>query len=118
MKLSLVIEAVDKASQRVKRITGNVRDLGTRGMGTVQRATQGANRQLGRFGQGMSGRLRTLTAAAARFAGRTGLMAIERSARSAGRGVMWLLVKAGELAASAATWTVAAGGTGGGGRNA
>lgn len=71
MKLSLVIEAVDKASARIKRITGDVRGLGTRGMGAVQRATQGANRELGRFGSGFVSKVRSYTVSAARFAGRT-----------------------------------------------
>lgn len=110
MKLSLVIEAIDKASRNVKRITGNVRDLGTRGMGVVQRATQGANRQLDRFGRGTAGRLRTLSVAAARFAGRTGLRAIEIGAEKAGWALGRLIRKGFDLAASTAKWGVAAAG--------
>lgn len=110
MKLSLVIEAIDKASSNVKRITGNVRDLGTRGMGVVQRATQGANRQLDRFGRGTAGRLRTLSVAAARFAGRTGLRAIEIGAEKAGWALGRLIRKGLGLAASTAKWGVAAAG--------
>lgn len=107
MKLSLVIEAVDKASTRIKRITGNVRDLGTRGMGVVQRATQGANRELGRFGSGIPGRLKAMTVSATRFAGRMGLKAIEKSAYGAGYAIGWLVRKGAGLALAAAKWAAA-----------
>lgn len=114
MKLSFIIEAVDKASQNMKKITGNVRDLGQRGMGPLARATEMANRRTRGFGRGFSGRLAVMTASAARFAGRAGLMAIERSARAAGRGVMWMVGKAGGLALQGAKWAAAGAGVLGG----
>lgn len=104
MNVSLIIKAVDQASATIARVTGATRNLGTRGLSVVTAASGRADRALGRIGLGTDGRLNRIAGAAARAAGRGGLLALESSARGAGKALDFALRKGGELSVRAAKW--------------
>lgn len=110
MKLSLILEVIDKGTRNIRKMTGDVRDLAGRGMGTLARATAIADRRLERMGGGFVGNVSRMTASAARFAGRAGLKAIEKAAHGAGYAIGFTIRKALDLTRAIMGWGALASG--------
>jgi hypothetical protein len=123
MKLSLVLEVIEKGGNHIRKMTGDLQSLG-RKAGPVAQAMDGVTRSGSRVEAStfrwMRATLRGAdafdrgTAAAARFAGRTGMKAIEIGARGAVKGIGLVIRKTLELAKATVAYGALAIGAGAG----
>jgi hypothetical protein len=113
MKLSLVLEVIEKGGNHIRKMTGDLDTLG-RKAGPVAQAMEGVTKAGSRVEAStfrwMRATLRGAdafdrsTAAAARFAGRTGMKALELSAAGAARGIGLTISKVVDLTKSMVSW--------------
>ncbi|RHW17206.1 hypothetical protein D1610_11700 [Sphingomonas gilva] len=104
MKLSLILQAVDRWSKPVRKMKGDARDLARNGLDAAAKSATRLDRAIDRMVLGGSGRLDRLARSIRRTAGPLGMKALERSAYGAGHAIGWTTRKLGGLLASTAKW--------------
>lgn len=113
MKLSLIIEAIDRATGPAKRSTAAIRQLTDRGLKPLEEATKRVDRTAARFLGGMPARLASIHAGVRRLAGQAGMKALEKSSYAAGYAVGATLRKVSQLALRVGAFGAMAIGAGG-----
>ncbi|WP_052507989.1 tape measure protein [Sphingomonas hengshuiensis] len=99
MKLSLILEAIDRATAPARRVTAAVEGLTRRGIKPLGKAMQDVDRAGSRFLTGLPTRITALAARVRALAGRAGMGALTKAAEGTGFAIGRLIRMAGGLAA-------------------
>lgn len=113
MKLSLILEAIDRATGPARRATASIRQLTDRGVKPLDEALKRVDRTSTRFMGSMPARLGAITVKVRQLAGRAGMLALEKSSYAAGYAIGFTLRQIGKLALRVGSFGVAAVGAAG-----